>query len=43
MREKGGFAAITAPFFRIYDIPAHLPFLDCLAAGVGSGAEVAPV
>ncbi|MDI3309734.1 MAG: double-strand break repair protein AddB [Acetobacteraceae bacterium] len=33
-REAGGFAAITAPFFRIYDIPAHLPFLDCLAAGV---------
>ena len=29
-----GFDALTAPLFRIYDIPAHLPFLDCLAAGV---------
>jgi ATP-dependent helicase/nuclease subunit B len=25
---------LSAPFFRLYDIPAHLPFLDCLAAGV---------
>jgi len=29
-----GLADLTAPFFRLYDIPAHLPFLDCLAAGV---------
>ncbi|WP_135465707.1 double-strand break repair protein AddB [Crenalkalicoccus roseus] len=32
--EQGSLAALTAPFFRLYDIPAHLPFLDCLAAGV---------
>lgn len=25
---------LSTPFFRLYDIPAHLPFLDCLAAGV---------
>lgn len=27
-------AVLSAPIFRLYDIPAHLPFLDCLAAGV---------
>jgi ATP-dependent helicase/nuclease subunit B len=25
---------VVAPLMRIFDIPAHLPFLDCLAAGV---------
>ncbi len=27
-------AVLSTPLLRLYDIPAHLPFLDCLAAGV---------